>query len=372
MKHIGIPTKIARHAAAILLTAALCFAFAACRDGVNEQPPETMTPTAEDLPPISGGDYFPTSDYEPTDPNFFTTTGAGDTSLPGGEPQAPVAGGPAQAFPAPTVLMGQKDPAAKTYTGLRPLEVRPIEMKDPNNSKNLPVTKVAHSFGAAKDGQVHQISKNYQTFFDQKQYPAVVYDNRSAGKTLYLTFDCGYENGNTAKILDVLKEKQTPAAFFCTIDEMKSAPEVVARMIGEGHIVGNHSVTHPSFAAIDRAAMAKEVLEADNYLRKNFGYSAPFFRFPMGEYTESALEAVGSLGFTSVFWSAAYSDWDVNQQKGAQYARDTVLSRLHPGAIVLLHSVSNDNAEAMAQIIDRAREEGYTFRKLTDLPIFLS
>jgi peptidoglycan-N-acetylmuramic acid deacetylase len=209
---------------------------------------------------------------------------------------------------------------------------------------------------------------DFQNFFESKRYAAVAYDTRSAGKVLYLTFDCGYENGNTAIILDALREKRVPAAFFCTVDEMKGAPEIVARMINEGHIVGNHSVTHPSFAEIGRTRMAEEVLGADNFLRRNFGYSAPFFRFPMGEYNESALDAVASLGFTSVFWSAAYADWDPNAQKGAQYALETVLSRIHPGAILLLHSVSPDNAAAIGDIIDGARAMGYTFRDLTELP----
>jgi len=282
----------------------------------------------------------------------------------------PAAGTPAAA-PSSEILRGAPDPDAKTFTGLTPLPVRKIAVEDPGNSRGLPVKKIAHAYGVAKDGIPHQISVDNQNFFDSRHYAAVAYDNRTQDeKVLYLTFDCGYENGNTAKILDVLLEKQVPAAFFCTVDEMKSAPEIVARMISEGHIVGNHSVKHPSFCDIDRARMAQEVLGADNYLRENFGYSAPFFRFPKGEYSECALDAVASMGFTSVFWSCSYSDWDTSRQKGAQYALDTVLARIHPGAVILLHSVSSDNAAAMAQIIDGARELGYVFRDLTRLPLF--
>ena len=268
------------------------------------------------------------------------------------------------------IQKGKQDPSTKTFTGLLPLPVRPVEISDPANSKHLPLTKIEHSYGAAKDGVVHDISKGHQVFFDQKNYAAVCYDNKSTEKALYLTFDCGYENGNTAIILDVLKEKQVPAAFFCTVDEMRGAPDIVARMINEGHIVGNHSLTHPHFSAINREAMAKELIEADNYLRQNFGYSAPFFRFPYGEYNESALDAVASLGFTSVFWSASYRDWAEAEQQGAQYAFDMVTSRIHPGCVLLLHSVSSDNAQAMGRIIDHARAEGYVFRHLTALPSF--
>ena len=278
------------------------------------------------------------------------------------------AGTPA-AVPSSEILRGARTPGAKTFTGLAPLAARETALANPNST--LPMKRTEHAYGAAKDGIVHQISVDNQNFFDYKHYAAVAYDNRTQQElVLYLTFDCGYENGNTAKILDVLKEKGVPAAFFCTVDEMKSAPEIVARMINEGHIVGNHSVKHPSFCEIDRARMAQEVLGADNYLRENFGYSAPFFRFPKGEYNESALDAVASMGFTSVFWSCAYSDWDTSRQKGAQYALDIVLARIHPGAVILLHSVSSDNAAAMGAIIDRARGMGYTFQDLTKLPIF--
>lgn len=331
---------------------ALCLLCAACAAA-----PETEPSTAH------GG--ATTTLYEET-----TITGTEVEPISGVPPAPDVTAGVA-AKPVPpdaVVLKGEPDPSANTATGLRPLAPRPIDISEPQSS--LPVKKIEHSYGAATGGTVHSISKENQAFFDQKGYAAVAYDNKSAEKTLYLTFDCGYENGNTAIILDVLKEKDVPAAFFCTVDEMRSAPEIVARMINEGHIVGNHSVTHPHFSQISRTQMAKEILEADNYLRENFGYSAPFFRFPFGEYTESALEAVASLGFTSVFWSAAYKDWETDRQQGAQYAYDTVTSRLHPGAVLLLHSVSADNAQAMGRIIDKARADGYAFRHLTTLPAF--
>ena len=280
-----------------------------------------------------------------------------------------IAAQPATTMPS-AIEKGKADPNAKTFTGLLPLPARPVAISDSANSKNLPLTKIEHSYGAAKNGVVHDISKGHQAFFDEKNYAAVCNDNKSTEKVLYLTFDCGYENGNTAIILDVLKEKQVPAAFFCTVDEMRGAPEIVARMINEGHIVGNHSVTHPHFSAISREKMTQEIIEADNYLRQNFGYSAPFFRFPYGEYNESALDAVASLGFTSVFWSAAYRDWVEAEQQGAQYACDMVTSRIHPGCVLLLHSVSGDNAQAMDRIVDQARADGYVFRHLTTLPSF--
>jgi|GEM_PF-1332090 len=249
------------------------------------------------------------------------------------------------------------------------LPQREAKIAQPNHT--LPTTKIEHSYGVPQDGKPHQISIDNQTFFDNHpEYYAVAYDNVSTNKVLYLTFDCGYENGNTAKILDVLRDKDVPAAFFCTTDHFKQAPDLITRMIEEGHIVGNHSNTHASFSGLTRTQMTEEVIAADNYLREHFGYSSPFFRYPCGNYSESALDAVASLGFSNIFWSSSYADWDTNAQKGGQYALDTMMARLHPGAIILLHSVSADNAAAMADFIDGARAQGYTFQELTNLPMF--
>lgn len=238
---------------------------------------------------------------------------------------------------------------------------------DPENSRGLSTEKKEHSYGVAKNGEPHDISKTAQKYFESTGYKAVCYDTKSTEKVLYLTFDCGWENGCTQKVLDTLKEKKVPAAFFCTLDHIKSSPDLISRMIKDGHIVGNHSAKHPDFSEISRQRMADEILECENYLRENFGYSSKFFRFPKGSYTENALNLVDSMGMTSVFWSCAYADWDVNDTKGGQYAFDTVTARLHPGAIILLHSVSPDNAEALGNIIDYARNNGYVFKSLNDI-----
>ncbi len=235
--------------------------------------------------------------------------------------------------------------------------------------ETLPNVKIEHSYGVAKDGKPHEISVNYQKFFENKGYKAVCYDSKTNEKVLYLTFDCGWENGCTLKILDVLKAKQVPAAFFCTLSHIKAEPELIKRMINDGHIVGNHSANHADFSQISREKMAQEIKECDDYLRGNFNYSAPYFRFPEGSYTENALDLVESMGYVSVFWSCSYADWDVNNTKGADYAFDKVTSRLHPGAVILLHSVSPDNAAAIGDIIDYARENGYVFKALSDYRI---
>ena len=257
----------------------------------------------------------------------------------------------------------------KTFTGLKPLEIKEFKVYDPENKRRIPTKSIEHSFGIAKNEKPNDISLNAQKFFDSKKFNAVCLDTKTKDKkVLYLTFDCGWENGYTGKVLDILKQKRVPAAFFCTLSNIEKEPELIARMINEGHIVGNHSDTHPRFSEISREKMVLEIARCDNYLRVNFGYSSPFFRFPEGNYSESALDLVGSLGYKSVFWSVAYADWDVNNPHGADYAFNTVTARLHPGAVILLHSVSPDNAAALSRIIDWARDNGYEFKALTDCP----
>ncbi|MBQ4626461.1 MAG: polysaccharide deacetylase family protein [Clostridia bacterium] len=251
------------------------------------------------------------------------------------------------------------------YTGFDLLPQREFDVPDPENARNIPTKKIEHSYGIARNGVVHDISAQAQKFFETKSYKALCYDT-SGKKVLYLTFDCGWENGYTEKVLDILDEKDVPAAFFCTLDHIEAEPELIGRMINNGHIVGNHSAKHKNFAEISRKDMANEILTCDNYLRKNFGYTSPFFRFPEGAYNENALDLVQSMGYTSVFWSCSYADWDVENTKGAEYAFETVTSRLHPGAVILLHSVSPDNAAALGDIIEFARANGYEFRSLND------
>lgn len=263
-----------------------------------------------------------------------------------------------------SVIKGKE--GGSTPSGLTPLSKISLTAQPERSDIKLSSSALSHSHGPASDGKAHHTVVEFQKNFDR--FGAFTLDTRAEEKVLYLTFDCGYEHDNlTARVLDTLKEKQVPAAFFCTLDHIEKETEIISRMINEGHIVGNHSATHPSFADISRDKMAKELEATENYLRENYGYASRFFRFPAGEYTESALDLVASLGYVSVFWSVAYNDWNVNEIKGKDYAVNTVMSRLHPGAIILLHSVSHDNAEALGEIIDRARAEGYTFRALTAL-----
>lgn len=184
-------------------------------------------------------------------------------------------------------------------------------------------------------------------------------------KVLYLTFDEGYENGYTPQILDTLKEKQVPAVFFVTLDYVKSQPELIQRMIDEGHVIGNHSDKHPSFPDVSAQRCEQEIRNVDQYLADQFGYTGMnLFRPPAGEFSERVLAQVQSLGYKTIFWSYAYKDWDPNNQMGADKALEKVNGALHNGAIYLLHAVSKDNAEILGNFIDEARSQGYEFKTL--------
>lgn len=253
-----------------------------------------------------------------------------------------------------------------TYTGREKLPKLELVATDPDNERGLSETFHGYSFGVAKNGKAHQTSLNHQANFDSKNYNALTVDTITEEKVLYLTFDCGYEAGYTSTILDILKEKNVQATFFCTLHMIKSRPELIARMIEEGHIVANHSVNHYSMPTIDRETMVEEILGVENYLREYFGYSSPYFRFPAGEYSDNSLDLVTEIGFRSVFWSVAYADYDVNNQPGRKVAFDTVTARLHPGAVILLHNVSSSNTEALGDIIDEAEDQGYAFVSLDE------
>lgn len=183
-------------------------------------------------------------------------------------------------------------------------------------------------------------------------------------KNIYLTFDEGYENGYTPDILDTLKKKNVKAVFFITMDYAKKEPELVQRMIDEGHIVGNHSVTHPSAGLPSQSLeqQENEVMELHNYVKENFGYEMYLFRFPAGIFSEQSLGILDKCGYTGVFWSFAYHDWDPENQMAYGEALQKTVDCLHPGAVYLLHAVSSTNTEILGEFIDTAIAQGYTFK----------
>ncbi|MCL2633176.1 MAG: polysaccharide deacetylase family protein [Oscillospiraceae bacterium] len=176
---------------------------------------------------------------------------------------------------------------------------------------------------------------------------------------IYLTFDEGYENGYTDVILDTLKSKGVSATFFVTYDYCKTSPELVKRMIREGHVVGNHSYSHPSFPRCSAEQVRDEIGKLHDYVKETFGYEMNLIRFPMGEFSERCLGIAQEMGYRSVFWSYAYVDWDVNNQPNPAVALKKLTNNSHPGAIFLLHAVSATNAEVLPHLIDYWHSEGY-------------
>lgn len=176
-----------------------------------------------------------------------------------------------------------------------------------------------------------------------------------------LTFDEGYENGYTPSILDTLKKKNVKAIFFVTYDFARDNPDLIKRMIKEGHIIGNHTYRHYTMDEVDRDTATEEIMYLDAFMRDKFNYKMTLFRFPKGEFSEDALALAKELGYKSVFWSFAYADWDTQNPPDKTQALEEITKYTHPGEIMLLHAVSSTNAEILSDIIDNARNQGYSF-----------
>ena len=203
-----------------------------------------------------------------------------------------------------------------------------------------------------------------------KQYRAV-YLGDTSEKVIYLTFDAGYENGSTEKILDVLKKHNVPAAFFLVGNYISTQPDLVRRMAAEGHIVGNHTMHHYDMSRLsDRAAFEKELTDLENLYQDTVGQPMlKFYRPPQGIYSRENLAMASEMGYTTVFWSLAYVDWCNDAQPTREQAFSKLLPRIHPGAIVLLHSTSQTNAEILDELLTKWEEQGYRFAPLTELKI---
>lgn len=179
-------------------------------------------------------------------------------------------------------------------------------------------------------------------------------DNR-----IILTFDQGYENGYTEPILDTLKEKNVKAIFFLTGDYAKKEEALVKRMIDEGHILGNHGMTHASMPELSKEKLQEEVMSLHNYVIEKYGYEMQYLRPPCGEFSEESLALTNELGYKTLMWSFAYVDWKTDAQPNTSEALEKIVSSGHGGGIYLLHSVSSTNAAVLGDAIDRLRENGF-------------
>ncbi|GAA3661429.1 delta-lactam-biosynthetic de-N-acetylase [Asaccharospora irregularis] len=217
-------------------------------------------------------------------------------------------------------------------------------------------------FNPRDDGKQPEPIKEANFF---KKYNAY-YVGDPKEKVLYLSFDAGYESGNTEKILDTLKKHNAPAQFFVVESYIKNNPEIIKRMEKEGHLVCNHSKNHPSMAKIvDFEKFKSEISSVENTYKKVTGKNMPkYFRPPMGKFSEQSLKYTQDLGYSSIFWSFAYVDWYENQQPTAEYAKEKIYSRTHPGAIVLLHPNSKTNTEILDDVLTHWTKEGYKLKTL--------
>lgn len=232
----------------------------------------------------------------------------------------------------------------------------------------LPTSGGADNWGLSfpQPGQTPQGNADADYLADYNAY----YVGDTGEKVIYLTFDAGFENGNTEAILNALKKHNAPATFFLVGSYVRDHGDLVQRMVAEGHTVGNHTNTHPDMSAIsDMESFANELRAVEESYTELMGTVMPkFYRPPQGKYSEANLAQAKELGYTTVFWSLAYVDWYENDQPTHEEAFEKLLGRIHPGAIVLLHSTSKTNAEILDELLTRWEDMGYTFKPLAELP----
>ena len=238
-------------------------------------------------------------------------------------------------------------------------EVKELSQTTAVDTSCLSNKKIGWGVGAVKEGERPYSAVSFNQKYEQLGGRFIGEDN----KKVYLTFDEGYENGYTATILDTLKEKKVSAVFFVTYDYACKNPELIKRMINEGHIIGNHSWSHPSVPTCTDDEAKNEIMKLHNYVLECFDYKMSLFRFPMGEFSEKTLAIAKNCGYESVFWSFAYVDWKTDSQPDKSAALKKTTESVHNGAIYLLHAVSKTNDEILGDFIDEVKNKGYTFSK---------
>lgn len=198
-----------------------------------------------------------------------------------------------------------------------------------------------------------------------KDYDGIAMGNKESN-FVYLTFDCGYEQGYTEKILDVLKENNVKATFFITAHYLNTSSDIVKRMIEEGHIVGNHTVNHKCLPNLSDEEIKKEIMDLHNAVFEKFGYEMKYFRPPKGEFSQKVIDIVTKLNYTTVMWSSAYDDWDNEKQNREEYGKNKILDNIHNGCVLLLHATSKDNSIILDDVIKKTREMGYEFKNINE------
>lgn len=231
------------------------------------------------------------------------------------------------------------------------------------NAEELSNTKIGWGVKRVANHEQPDLGKKNMELMNQ--YNGIAIGSKEK-KYVYLTFDGGYEAGYTGTILDTLKENGVTATFFITGHYLNTAGDMVQRMVNEGHIVGNHTVNHYTMPDLPDEEIKEEIVKLQTAVFEKTGYEMKYIRPPKGEYSERTLALSNNLGYTTVMWSLAYDDWDENKQGRTKYGKEKILSNIHPGSVILLHSTSKDNAEILGEVIKEIKNMGYEFRSIDD------
>lgn len=227
----------------------------------------------------------------------------------------------------------------------------------------LPNSKIGWGIKRSDNHNQPDVGSKNKEIMDKYQG---IYMGNKDKKTVYLTFDLGYEAGYTSKILEVLKNNDVKATFFITAHYVNTQADLVKQMIDEGHIIGNHTVNHKSMPSCSLETINKEVMDLHSAISGKFGYEMKFIRPPKGEYSERTVAYTNTLGYKTVMWSFAYDDWDEKKQGREEYGKKKILDNVHNGEIMLLHATSKDNANILDDVIKQIKQMGYEFKNIDE------
>lgn len=232
-----------------------------------------------------------------------------------------------------------------------------------NSNSELSNKKIGWGIKRSKNNQQPDVGELNKNIIEKYKG---IYMGSTDSKNVTLTFDAGYEAGYTEKILEVLKQNDVKATFFLTAHYINTNPELVQKMIDDGHIIGNHTVNHKSMPDITNEEIQKEVMNMHTVVFEKFEYEMKYIRPPKGEYSERTIAYTNTLGYTTVMWSLAYDDWDEGKQGREEYGKKKILENIHNGAVILLHSTSKDNSNILDDCIKEIKKMGYEFKSLEE------
>ncbi len=231
------------------------------------------------------------------------------------------------------------------------------------NIENLNNTKIGWGIKRNDNHEQPDLGKKNKELMDK--YNGICMGNKEK-PYIYITFDLGYEAGYTEKILEVMKQNEVKGVFFITAHYLNTQPDLVKRMIDEGHTVGNHTVNHKSMPSCSLETIKKEVMDLHTAIYDKFGYEMKYIRPPKGEYSERTLAYSNTLNYQTVMWSFAYDDWDENKQGREDYGKKKILDNLHNGEVMLLHATSKDNANILDEVIKDIKAQGFEFKTIDE------